>query len=140
MKTSELITEEDDKTLRAYAKRLHNQDGEDAYHNAVCSLLGYKDEIQNVQALGIVVIRKALHKIWRHEQAERKNIEHYINNDPIPAQQGLEYGRQKQLKCRKKLHDLVEGNLVYVGARRTCLSCMQIRQLQNAVKRREKKT
>lgn len=125
---NELITEEDDTVLRKYARKLHSQDGEDAYHNAVCTLLEKpKDNIRNIVGLCSVAIRMSLYKIFRHEATERKNIEHFINNDPIPAQKGLVYGRLKLVKCRKGLHEMVDSNLTYVGTRRTCLACMQDR-------------
>lgn len=128
MTTNELISNEDDVVLRRYAKQLHSQYGEDAYHNAVCILLEKpKQNIQNIIGLCSVCIKSSLYKIFRHESIERKNIEHFINNDPIPALQNLVHGRQKHSKCRKGLHDMVEENLTYVGARRTCLQCMRDR-------------
>lgn len=128
MITNDLITEEDDIVLRGYAKRLDPQQGEDAYHNAICSMLEKPTVIQNIIGLCIVAIRRALYKIFRHEKTERENIEHYINGDPVPAQVGWKRGSVRQEKCRKGLHDLVEGNLVYVGARRTCQACMELRR------------
>lgn len=128
MTTNELISNEDDVVLRGYAKRLNVELGEDAYHNAVCDILHHKTEVQNILALGTIAIRRSLCKIFRHENTERKNIEHYINNDPVPAQRGLVHGwGVKLLKCRKGLHEMVESNLAYVGTRRTCLVCMQER-------------
>lgn len=128
MTTNELISNEDDVVLRRYAKQLHSQDGEDAYHNAVCVLLEKpKEDIRSIIGLCSVCIKSSLYKIFRHEAIERKNIEHFINNDPIPLQKNLVHGRQKHSKCRKGLHDMVEENLTYVGTRRTCLACMQER-------------
>lgn len=121
------ITEEDDVVLRRYAKKL-GDNGEDAYHNAVCTILeGTAKEIKDIRGLCIVATKRSLFKIFRHESAERRNIEHYINGDPVPIQVGLQYGRQKLTKCRKGLHEMIEENLTYVGTRRTCLACMQDR-------------
>lgn len=129
MMTNELITEQDDIAIRQYAKRLDAQSGEDAYHNAVCTILEHPPEqIKNVVGLCSVATKMSLYKIFRHEATERKNIEHFINDDPVPAQRGLAHGwGVKLLKCRKGLHEMVESNLAYVGTRRTCLACMQER-------------
>lgn len=127
----ECITDEQDKLVRQYAKRLDAQLGEDAYHNAICYFLEHpkpNEQIREFVSLMAYRTRMCLYKIFRHEQVERKNIEHYINGDPIPAQRGLTHGwGVKLLKCRKGLHDMVEENLTYVGTRRTCLACMRER-------------
>ena len=124
------LTEEDDKALRGYARRLHRSLGEEAYYNVVCDMLlrGKWKIIHDVRGFFVVSMKYALIKIFRHEASERRNIEAYINNDPIPTQIGLWAGRQKHETCRKGLHPLVEGNLVYIGVRRTCRACKQARE------------
>lgn len=125
-----ILTKEDDRALRGYAKRLHSEWGEEAYHNAVCGMLLRKkwDEIKDIRGFCIVAIKYALYKIFRHETSERRNIEAYINNDPIPMQAGLVHGRMKHEMCRKGLHRLIDGNLAYVGIQRTCRACKRERE------------
>lgn len=128
--SSMTLTHEDDVILRGYAKRLHDEHGEEAYHNVVCDMLsrGKWDDIKDMRSFCIVAIKYALYKIFRHEVAERRNIESYLNGDPVPAHVGLVMGRQKQEWCRKKLHMLTDENSAYIGIRRTCRQCKRQRE------------
>lgn len=124
-----VLTEEDDTMLRGYARRLGGW-GEEAYHNAICEMLsrGKAESIRDVRSFFIVAIKYALYKIYRHEVAERKNIEAYLNGDPIPQDKGLRYGRLKHERCKKNLHVLTEENSAYIGVRRTCRQCKRLRE------------
>ena len=124
------LTEQEDQVLRSHAQRLNPEWGEDAYHNVVCDILIKQKEqnIQNVCGFLKVSMKYALYKLYRHEDAERRNVGHYIQDDPIPQQVGLVVGRQKHEMCRKGLHRLIDGNLAYIGTRRTCRACKQIRE------------
>lgn len=125
-----ILTNEEDKALRGYARRLHSEWGEEAYHNVVCEILsrGKVESIRDIIGFGIVAIKYALYKIFRHEASERQNIEAYLNNDPIPQHVGLVMGRQRHEMCRKGLHRLIDGNLAYIGIRRTCRACKRERE------------
>ena len=67
------LTEEDDQVLRGYARRLHVQYGEEAYHNVICDMLTRDkwDQIQDIIGFCRVAIKYALYKIFRHEASER---------------------------------------------------------------------
>lgn len=129
-----VLTEQDDQVLRRYARQLHYEYGEEAYHNVICEILsrGKWETIQDIRGFCIIAIKYALYKIFRHEVSERRNIESYINGDIIPMQVGLVKGRVKRERCRKELHDLVEGNLAYISGQRTCRACKQERERAKA--------
>lgn len=129
-----VLTNEEDRALRSHAQRLSYESGEDAYHDVVCDILEKQrnEEIKNLCGFLKVSIKYALYKWYRHEEAERRNIQHYLNNDPIPQHVGLVMGRQKHSMCRKGLHRLIDGNLAYIGDRRTCRTCKQLRERKQA--------
>lgn len=129
---------DEDKGIRAYARRLH-QDGEDAYHNSVVDVLtrGQMETIRVISVFFRVATRYALYKMFRHESAERLNIEAWLNGYPPPMTVGLANGRLPRTHCRKNGHPLVEGNLAYIGARRTCLTCKREREAADARRRRQ---
>lgn len=133
-----IITNEEDIMLRRYALRLNREVGEDAYHVVVCDVLSknHVDDIKNIPTFFRVSIRRALYKIFRHERAERKNIQAYINNDPVPMQIGLVWGRKKREVCLTGRHKLVDGNLSYIGKQRTCRMCKREREARDARARR----
>lgn len=122
-----MITQEEDRRLRQYAKYLHMECGEDAYHIVVCDLLS-KDkmcEIKDTISFFHVAIRRALYKIFRHERVEKDNIQAFINNDPTPTQiafKNLEKGREKLPTCRRG-HEWKTETIIYVGKQRTCKIC-----------------
>lgn len=124
------LTEQEDQILRRYAQRLNPEWGEDAYHEVICDILIKQKEenIQNVCGFIKTSIKYSLYRWYRHEDAERRNIEHYLNNDPIPQHVGLVMGRQKHEMCRKGLHRLIDGNLAYIGKQRTCRQCKRERE------------
>jgi hypothetical protein len=128
------LTKEEDRILRGYAKRLHQDLGEEAYHNVVCDTLtrGKAEGIRDIRGFFVVAIKYALYKIFRHEASERRTIESYMNGDPIPQQIGLQRGRLKHEMCRKGLHVLTEENSAYIGVRRTCKACKQARERRKA--------
>lgn len=132
-----MLSESQDIALRAYAKRLHPILGEDAYHNSVCDAMrrvGFEN-IRSIEGFFRRAIKMSLFKIFRHEKVERNNMQSFINGDPVPMTVGLVYGRMKHDVCRKKLHSLIEGNLVYVGGRRTCQACKRMREAIDARRR-----
>ena len=125
-----MITEEEDMQLRRYARFLHIELGEDAYHIVVCDMLS-KDTISNIRnniAFFHVAIRRALYKLFRHEKAERENIEHYLNDDPIPAHRGLVNGRGLKLPTCRKGHEWKIETISYIGKQRTCRICKRERE------------
>lgn len=131
----------DDQRLRMYARRLHPEFGEDAYHTVVCEVLQrHVVNIHNFIGFFRVAIRNALYKMFRHEKSERTTVTAFINDDPIAMQRGLRRSQQPLVSCRKDMHLLVEGNLAYVGKRRTCRACKRLREAVAArVKRARQK-
>ena len=132
---------QEDQYIRQYSKQLHYDLGEDAYHNVVCDVLFKKMNIYNEKAFFCVAMKRALYKIYRHEQSEREQISAYINGDPPYTMQGLRKGMAlrciRQSHC-KRGHELIEGNLAYVGIRRTCLTCKRIREREQYKIRKSK--
>ncbi len=120
---------EHDNDLRHYARRLDGERGEDAYHTAVCDVIarGQIASILNPVAFFRVAIKRSLWKLFRHEVAERRNVEHFLNNDPVPAHVGLPQGRLKHSHC-KNGHALEEPNLIYIGTQRACKTCKRTRE------------
>jgi len=127
-----------DEELRRYAKRLNPDLGEDAYHEMVFHMLmrGKTEEgIVNIHGFYRLSIKRELYKLYRHEQAEARNISAWIYNDPVPMQVGLANGRKKLPTCRKG-HEWKEETIVYIGGRRTCLICKRIREAIGARRKR----
>lgn len=126
-------TDEDDAPVRRYARWLHPELGEDAYHTAVCEVLvrGRAESIRNAQAFYRVAIRRALYKIFRHEQAEREQTARFLAGDPPSTAAGLAMGRHTQTHCRRR-HELSEENCCYIGKRRTCRTCKREREARAA--------
>ena len=119
-----VLTEEDDRHLRNYAKWLNADLGEDAYHIAIFDAIRYEQRIyiRNTVSYLRVAIKSALYKMYRHEKSERENIQAYIHNDPIPMLKGFIPGDVPHDTCRKG-HEWKEETIAYVGSRRTCLIC-----------------
>ena len=123
------ISLEVDREVRKYIKCLDKDWGEDAYHDAVVSIISNKErDIYSPIGYLTRAAKHALYHIWRHESAEGRNIESFVHNSPIPMQVGLVNGRLKHLKCKKNLHDLVEENIVYIKGKRNCRLCKQKRE------------
>lgn len=124
-----ILTQEQDKDLRDYAKWLNPDIGEDAYHTAICDTirLGKEESIKDIKKYFRVVIKYSLYHIFRHEKSERKNVQAFINNDPIPMQVGLAAGRLKLNTC-KRGHEWKEEHIFYVQGRRGCLICKKARE------------
>lgn len=122
-----------DSSLRRYARWLNQEMGEDAYHDVVCSILerGHVDQIRNLHSFFLVAIRRALFKLFRHEQSEREQVTAYLAGDPPPTAAGLQMGRQMQTHCRRG-HLFTEDNLAYIGSRRTCRMCKRSREAKAA--------
>jgi hypothetical protein len=126
-----------DVEIRAHAIRLHPDYGEDAYHDAVCAVLsrGELETIENPVAFFWIATKRALYKIFRHERAEMEQTLAWLRGDPAPTAQGLENGRLTHTHCRRG-HPLIEGNLAYIGPRRTCRTCKRRREAFAACERR----
>lgn len=137
---SSVLIEECDKSFRQYAKQLHVEYGEDAYHTVVCEILerGKISEIRDIQAYVRVAMRWALYKMFRHEGVERRNNEIWMKDGSVPMQKGLVYGRKKWERCRKG-HKWSEEMTAYVGGRRTCRICKRERESRDAKRRRKMK-
>lgn len=126
----------DDTGLRAFARRLSADLGEDAYHDAVCQTLVHPPpSLTNPRGFWCVAIKRALAKLWRHEHAEHRLVAAYLRGDPPPTQFGLAIGRalvnRRRSQCRRG-HALSEDNLAFIGDRRTCRTCKRAREAQAA--------
>jgi hypothetical protein len=123
-----------DNQLRQYAKRVDAVNGEDAYHNAVLYVLTHNPVIQNTVGYYAVAIKRALWKVYRHKNAEDHGALIFLSNNAIQNHRGLEKGRGVKLEfCRKNLHKLTPDNLSFIGQRRTCKACKQIRERKHAI-------
>ena len=131
-----------EREIRQYAMRLNPYLGEDAFHSVICEVLERNIILVNEVAFYHVAIKRALWKIFRHEKADRKTSLAFLNGDPPASEIGLRAGRKlmnvRRSHCRNGRHELVEGNLTYVGGRRTCLACKRIREVCAARKYRRK--
>lgn len=122
-----MLTDIEDRDLRGYARWISLDDGEDAYHDAICDVLarGWMERIAQPCAFFRRATKLALYKIFRHEKAERENTAAFLAGDPPPTSIGLKAGRLPQTHCRRG-HALTEENLAYTGPRRTCRICRKI--------------
>jgi len=118
-----------DADLRKYAKRLDPDNGEDAYHKALITLME-KPMIEMETPLPFFkrCIKWALSKFYAAQSATDKQVENYIKGGMPIGMEGLRVGQargvNKRTHCRKG-HPLEEGNIKYVGGdkHRTCRIC-----------------
>lgn len=128
-----------DLDLRAYARWISPNDGEDAYHDAICDVLRRQqaDTINNPAAFYRHAIKQSLYKIFRAERRENDKIVNFLAGVMHPSDQNLKLARLPKTHCRKG-HALTEDNLTYVGPRRTCKLCFRTRTALAARLRRAK--
>lgn len=132
------LTEAQDRDLRAYAVALSPDDGEDAYHNAIETVLRRPvQSIRNPAAFFRTVIKRALLKIWRHDGADMRQSASYLAGDPPSMAVGLAVRRTPQSHCRRG-HLFTPDNEYTVGARRTCRICLEARQEADRTRRVER--
>ena len=119
-----VLSIEQDREIRQYAKRMHSELGEDAYHMVISDVLrqGKEESIRDIVGYIRHAMKYALYKIFRHERAERQNIQAFVNNDPIPMLKGFVPGDVPHRTCRKG-HVWSEHTTVYIGKQRTCGIC-----------------
>lgn len=131
-----------DRELRTYARRISPNDGEDAYHTAICEVLergGWEERIvMRPTAYFRTATKLAFYKICRSARAERENVASWLAGDPPPSSSGLKAGRLPHSHCRRG-HALTDDNLIYVGPRRTCKACFLPRKAAAARKYRQRK-
>lgn len=132
------MNDKEDQDLRGYARWLHENLGEDAYHDAICDVLTSDQVllIRNPRAFWRTAIKRRLYKAFRRMKTDRELSAFYINGDPPPTATGLALGRQKHENCRRG-HPLTEDNLAYIGPRRTCRTCKRTREAAAARQKRQ---
>lgn len=131
------LTPDLDRDIRAFAKYVSPDDGEDGYHNAIAYLL-MKPVIfvpEQPRAYLRTVVRRAIYKLWRHAQAEQGQVLAYSQGDRSAYAKGLALSpmRKSQSHCRRG-HALTEDNLVFMGANKTARTCKTCRQLSKQPK------
>lgn len=135
-----VITVEDDRSLRRYALFLHDELGEDAYHDAICRVLERppSEPIRNITAFCRVAAKRALRNIYRQERTEREQTAAWLAGDPPYTQQALVKGRQPRTEC-KRGHPMVEENLSYTGTERCCRTCKRMREAEGKKRRKHER-
>ena len=88
------ITDEQDKTIRKWAKSMDPEDGENAYHDVVCEILERKTGPQNIIALCISSIRQRLLNIYKKRVTNDVLVASYLAGNP-PA-----YTKQVKTDCK----------------------------------------
>ena len=122
-----VLTDNEDKSLRAHANRLDYDMGEDAYHNAVVSLLSSNVDPVSANALLLQGTKWALSMLWKKRETDNRCIQSYINGDPTPQQVNMRAGRLPRTTCRKGLHAMTEENLYWYQGGRGCRACRRER-------------
>ena len=82
--------------------------------------------IRSVHAFFIVAMKRSLWKLFRHEQAEARQVAAFLHGDPPPTSHGLLQGRLPRTQCRRG-HLFTPETTVYIGPRRTCRICRNAR-------------
>jgi len=121
-----------DKDARAYAKYLDADNGEDAYHNTIESLIRNRHFTAPTNSAGFLrtAIRRSVYKFWRHEQSMQAIAAGYTAGEGPHATLSLKQGRLSHTHCRRG-HEFTPDNIVYVGKNhtgRTCKQCAQTRR------------
>lgn len=116
-----------DRDIRAYAKYLSPDDGEDGYHDAVVSYLERPLAIIKPTAWWRHAIKMCVFKIWRHEGSEREMVTAYLRGDGSPYLPNLKAGRLPHTHCRRG-HLFTPESIYFVGTQRTCKICERLRR------------
>lgn len=134
-----MLSQEQDRQLRKFARMIHSDMGEDAYHDAICDMLIKKDKIINVPGFLTVAMKRALYKRHAHEKTEIRNLVALYRNDPIPRLAGC----FKIREACKKGHIFTKETVVYKTVQgrkaRTCLICKRVSDAKLAQKYRVEK-
>lgn len=131
------LTAELDQDIRAFAKYVSADGGEDGYHNAIAQLLRHPLKSVPVQPRAFLrtAVRRAIYKLWRHAQAEQRQVQAYSQGDGSDYLKGLNLSplRKPQSHCRRG-HELTDTNVVFMGANKTVRTCKVCRQHSKQVK------
>jgi len=119
-----------DKDARKYAKYLDADNGEDAYHNMIESLIRNKHFTAPVNSTGFLrtAIRRSVYKYWRHENSMQATVASYLAGEGPQYVSALKLGRLPHTHCRRG-HELTPDNIIYVRKNHTGRTCKQCRQL-----------
>ena len=122
-----------DNDARAYAKYLDADNGEDAYHNTIESLIRNKHFTAPMNSAGFLrtAIRRSVYKFWRHEQSMQAIAASYTAGEGPHATLPLKQGRLPHTHCRRG-HELTPENIIYAGKNQTGRTCKQCTQLRKA--------
>lgn len=121
-----------DADARAFAKYLDADNGEDAYHNTIESLIRLKHFTtpQNIAGFLRTAIRRNVYKLWRHEHAMSTVATAYMAGEGPQSTLALQKGRLPHTHCRRG-HEFTVENVIYAGKNhtgRTCKQCAQQRR------------
>lgn len=121
------LTADEDRELRAFARALSPDDGEDAYHNAILQILAHPPayQVENPRGFYRTAIKRAVYKLYRHDSREREHIALYLAGRPPKHYAGLAFGRFPRTHCRRG-HLFTPDTIKMVGARRTCRICYRV--------------
>lgn len=139
------ITTAQNKEYMAYAKRRSPDYGEDAYQDAMVSILQHPNEMHNQDAYIKQAIKYKILKNYVHQQAQRQVVEAYLSDIIPPQLASLKAGRvvraltkhqprKKRTHCLKG-HLFTTENQVYVKGNRTCKACAKLRRAVYLAKR-----
>lgn len=122
------LTPELDQDIRAYARYLSPDNGEDGYHDAIVSLLVYHGAYQphKPKAFMRTATKRRVQQVWRNEAVYRQQMQSYMAGEGSSYYKNLQAGRQPHKFC-KRGHALTPDNIVYRGgnvSRRLCKQCV----------------
>jgi len=123
------LTQSVDHDARDYAKYLDADNGEDAYHNVIESLIRNKhiEAPLNSAAFLRTAIRRSVYKYWRHEYSMQATAASYVAGEGPQHVLALKQGRLPHTHCRRG-HEFTPDNIVYMNKAKTSRTCKQCEQ------------
>lgn len=109
---------------RDYAKSVNPDDGEDAYHNAIESLLRCRPHFtpDNPGAFLRDITKRAMYKVWRQQKSSMIRDAAYLMGDGPQHVLALKNGRLPHTHCRRG-HEFTPDNIVYMDKAKTIRTC-----------------
>lgn len=113
--------------LLRFARSVDEVVGEDAYQEALLHTMQHPVEIRNVTAYYQYMIRRFVGKIRRTQRSQDRLTEMYVNGFDSPTLIALAKGRlpvgSHHAYCAKKLHAMVDDNILIRDGHRRCKAC-----------------
>ena len=126
-----------DPVLRAYARRMDYQDGEDAYHHTVLLFLDRQPQARQFVPFMKHATKQSFWKIrrdqYRHALLNRDAITGRDSPTQINLLKRWEHG--PRTACLRG-HPFTEDNIVMIGPRRTCRICKRETDRQSGIRYR----